>query len=188
MSTSANPIAGTLPDPLCPSCHGRGVLWTLLEGWGVCPQCGGKGTVPPPYTRVPFDYAFSDLLSGVGASAGPQTTSIQIGEDAPFEQTHWIVIDNGSGQRFTIQVQDLSTGWQFSNQGVNDLNFARPAKFAFPLLVPYIWHPLAEAQLTIENISPEVSENKPQVIMRGFKLLPPDYYAQQLAQQQGATS
>lgn len=186
MSTPAHLISGLAPDPVCPTCHGRGTIWDWLGGWQVCPECGGKGYVQPKYTRVPFDYAFSDLLSGVGAGAGPQTTSIQIAEDAPFEQTHWIVVDNGSGQRFTIQIQDLSTGWQFSSQGVNDLNFARSAKFSFPLLVPYVWHPLAEAQLTIENIAPEVSENNVQVILRGFKLFPPDYYAQQLAQLQGS--
>lgn len=178
MQTSTQ-SAGPLGDPLCQACRGRGILWTWLGGWGVCPKCGGKGTTPPAYTRVPFDYAFSDLLSGSGA-AGPQETSIQIAEDAPFEQTHWIVVDNGSGQRFTIQIQDLSTGWQFSNAGVNDLNFARPAKFSFPLLVPYIWHPLAEAHLTIENIAPLVSENKVQVTLRGFKLFPANYYQTQL--------
>lgn len=156
------------------------MLWTWLGGWDTCGKCGGQGYLPPRYTRVPFDYAFSDLLSGVGA-AGPQQTSIQIAEDAPFEQTHWILVENGSGQRFTVLVEDLSTGWQFMNQPVDDQNFAHPAKLSFPLLVPYIWHPLAEAQLTIENLAPLVSENKVQLIMRGFKLFPPGYYAGQIA-------
>lgn len=176
MSTSANAMAGTLSDPVCPSCHGRGVLWTLLEGWGVCPQCGGKGTVPPPYTRVPFDYAFSDLP--VPNDTSPASTSIQIGEDAPFEQTHWILVSSFANA-FKLQVEDLSAGWQFSSQGVNNVNFARTAKFSFPLLVPYIWHPLAEAQVTAQALVSGAGNNF-QLTMRGFKLFPPDYYAQQL--------
>lgn len=185
MSTPAHLIAGLAPDPACPTCHRRGVVWDWSAlGWTVCPTCGGSGTVPPPYTRVPFDYAFSDLP--VPNDTSQAQTSIQIGEDAPFEHTHWILLPK-FGNAFTLQVQDLSTGWQFSSQGLDNLNFARGAKFSFPLLVPYIWHPLAEAQVTAAALVNGAGNNF-QLVMRGFKLLPPDYYEQQLqAIQQGAS-
>jgi hypothetical protein len=187
MQTSTNPAyavaGGGIP---CAACKTAGVLWGAFGRWEKCVRCGGSGYVARAYDRVPFDYAFPMLA--IPSNEENQQISFQLDDDAPFEQTHWVLIDNGSGTRFSVFVENLSSGWQFMNQPVNDLNFARQAKWPVPLLVPYIWHPQAEAQFTAASLVSGGAQNNAQLIMKGFKLFPPGYLAAQLAKAKGASS
>lgn len=171
MQTSANmAITDMVADPACPACRGRGILWDLFGGWSVCSQCGGKGTLPPQYDRLAFDYAFATLT--LTDSGDTLETSLQFDDDAPFEQVAWTYRespDNDAKFDCPVLVQDQSTGWQMANGFIDLVAFAGPGASPFPLLVAHIWHPSSQVLLQVQD----VANGQLQVCMKGYKLYPP---------------
>jgi hypothetical protein len=128
--------------------------------------------------RVPFDYSFP-VINVPGGSLDPVQLALQLDDDSYFEQTHWVFSANpgvgSAGFPYAIQIVDQSTGWNFSNVGIFNPNFASTALAPFPLLAPFIWTPLAQAQLNLVPTGggPE-SHDSIQLVMKGFKLFAPD--------------
>lgn len=166
-----------MPCPVCGRGPSPGVLRNAATGQPQkCPNCGGAATVPIPCQRQPFDYSFPDTLE---AASGPGLvlTELQLDDDSYFELDAW-VISGPTGQPFTVQVSDLSSGWQFSNiplsqgdgTGADSLStFAGTAASPAPLLVPYFFRPSAVVQSSIDVPSTAVSI---QLTMKGYKLYP----------------
>lgn len=176
----------------CPACHGSGVVMNWLGSKVLCPRCDGAGRVPMRVRRTKYDYALPSFLSSAGNSV--QSQQLQLDGDAPFEQTGWALATTvgvgsfaGSASAGQIQLFDLSTGWQFSNNPVPLVNFASQlsavqgggtvllgAAFPVPLVAPYIWMPSATVQATLTWPFSTLAQYTIQLVMKGFKLYAPD--------------
>ena len=162
----------------CLSCRGRGAV-SDGEGVSRCPRCGGSGFAPKRVKRVAFDYVFPSVV--LNNTGGVVTQPLQLDDDSLFEQVGWMLrLSPGAGGTFSsIQIIDQSNGWQFSNNPIQIPNFAcggfvngTPDGLMFPLLVPYLWVPTAQAQIKVTDVT--AGNVLLQVVMKGYKLFEPD--------------
>lgn len=157
-----------MPCPTCGRGPAPGVLRNAATGQPQkCPNCGGAAVVPIPCQRQPFDYAFPNI------DVDNPIVELQLDDDSYFELDSYVV--SGPSGVPTVQLSDLSTGWQFSNaplmqgDGFDDSNFAGTALEPAPLLVPFTFPPGTVLQLATGTVieSPEL-----QVTLKGYKLYP----------------
>jgi len=174
----------------CPGCRGRGIVMDWLGDVRICPRCGGSGRAPMRVKRAKFDYS----LPAFNFTANPSTQSqqLQLDDDAPFEMTAFSFGSTSGNGTFAgtatgilIQLSDLSTGWQFSNNPLMISNFASTnvsaggptflgAAFPAPLVAPYIWMPSATVQATLTWSLTVLAQYVGQVTLKGYKLYAPD--------------
>ena len=165
----------------CSTCRGRGILSAFGGDVKLCPRCGGSGQMPIKVRRVPFDYTFAIVT--LSNSGNVLSQPLQLDDDSPYEQIGWMLrLSPGlSPATPSVQIVDQSNGWQFSNSPIFVQNFSCTGTASgfiggglmFPLLVPYIWMPTAQAQLKVTDVTAGGS-NQLQVGMKGYKLFAPD--------------
>jgi hypothetical protein len=150
-----------------------------------CPACGGSTTVPIRCKRQPFDYSFP-YLDELGASLSEQATGtieLQLDDDSYFEMEALVGYTTGVGDpgAASVQLSDLSNGWQFSNDFLyiitnaegNGGAFCGIAPMPAPLLVPYIVRPSSVLQIAWKTIVGG-SQFAAQFVFKGYKLYPLD--------------
>ena len=137
---------------------------------GLCVTCGGSGRAPMPVDRILFDYAFATIA--LTASGNVIEQDLQLDDDAVFECVGFLLFKSptvkGTPPASLLQLSDQSSGWQFSNAPIALQNFASSESLLFPLLVPYLWMPSAQA---IVKITDEDTAQL-QVVMKGYKIYP----------------
>jgi hypothetical protein len=157
-----------MAQQLCPSCMGRGLVTSPnARTQQVCPNCNGSGTKQQQVVRVPFDYAFSGGVVVIGAGQQGLNATVQIDQDSDFE---WIWIVTSSTGRYSVQIQDGSTGRTLSNGPINDVNYAGTAQLPFPLIEPYLLARSGVLRGTFNDQS--AAQNTVQLLLRGYKLFP----------------
>ena len=162
----------------CLSCRGRGAV-SDGEGVSRCPRCGGAGRAPMRVRRAAYDYAFP--LVALMNSGLLVDQSMQIGDDAPFEQIGWMIrfspgnTTPNANVTPSLKIIDQSNGWRFSNDFIPAQCFGSQQPFwapLIPLLVPYVWMPGAQAQVTFNDT--DAVNDSVQLVMKGYKLFAPD--------------
>jgi len=179
----------TMPCPVCTQGSAPGTVRNRDGKPVVCPNCGGGTTVPIRAKRQPFDYSFPYLdESGVSDTPGPLagTIELQLDDDAFFEFETLVGYGSNSStpdKPITLQMSDLSSGWQFSNAPLDIFTGPKEAGNLFgiapapaPLLVPYIFRPSSVVQLAWTTYGTEEGsiEFTLQVALKGYKLYPLD--------------
>ena len=149
----------------CPGCSGRRMVTNDRTGNPVvCPLCEGTGhfwNYRPEFRH----YIVNQVLTALGLGNPVLTIDAQ----ADF-QLVWLT-RTASGGTFTSRISDTSTGRQWDNAAVNDLNRFGSAQQPFPVgLSPVILK--AQSSLSIALVDTSGNPNTVQLAFIGYDLYP----------------
>ncbi len=147
----------------CAGCHGRRILPNSAGNPVVCPLCNGTGKMEPLYDRLPYYYVINEVLLALGTIR--RALSIE-----PIADFEWVWLMANSTGAYTTQLTDGSSGRQYQNLPVNNVNQWGTAQNPFPLVAPTV----LKMRDTLNYVLVDTSGggNTIQLVLAGYQLFP----------------
>jgi hypothetical protein len=154
----------------CPNCGGRGQTPTPSgQLYQICPRCGGSGRIEPPYKPMPYSYIINPATTGQVYVAASTKVSGQLQIDAKADFLVRKILSTQTGA-FSVTFKDGSSGRNWQNLPINNLNFSGTAQLPFWMTAKIVIKARATLDWEVTDLSGQ--NNTIQISLSGEDLYP----------------